>query len=216
MNIIDAEISQEKMLDLFRNIHNIYRCKPNYNGTHVVERICKCYNLDVKITLRMYITYSGDDVGNFMVNVKILATTNCVNLRKTRNYFGDGETVIIAKDFSEMINDSDYLRQYKKLVDEIIDSYNVFKVCRHCRILYQDPRQDIEPDYPCVNCLFDQVFYFRDLDCVVCKDSIQKTDMNFTLTCGHTFHTGCIMKTFIQMKKRECPLCRESDSHDII
>ena len=217
MNLINADISHEKMLDLFRTIHNLhFKHKTEFDRTHLVERICKCHNLDVKIYLRMYITYSGDEMGNFAISVKVSAGTNCVNLRKYKTYFGDDESFTILKEFQAKMSESEITEEYKNLIKKIIESYNVFKVCRYCRLLYRDPRVDIEPDYPCMNCLFDQVFHIRELNCVVCSEMIQKDEMNFTLTCGHTYHTNCIMKTFVQMRKRECPLCREIDCHDII
>lgn len=215
MNLINAELSHEKMMDLFRSLHFMYfNYKEDFDRTHLVERICKCHNMDVKILLKMYITYSGDDSGNFAVSVKISASSTSINLRKTKNYFGDEETFTIVKEFQKNMNPDQLGHAYSVLITQIINSYKVFKVCKYCRILYRDPRIDVEPDHACMNCLFDQVFYIRDLTCAVCSESIHKDDMNFTLTCGHTYHTSCILKSFIQMKKRECPLCRELDYHD--
>lgn len=215
MNLINAELSHEKMMELFHTFHFLhFKHKNEFERIHLVERVCKCHNMDVKINLKMYITYSGDDLGNFAVSVKISASSPSINLRKSKNYFGDEESFTIVKEFQNNMNPDQLGNRYSELINQILDSYKVFKVCKFCRILYRDPRIDIDSDYPCMNCLFDQVFYIRDLICAVCSETICRDDMNFTLTCGHTFHTNCILKSFVQMKKRECPLCRELDQHD--
>jgi hypothetical protein len=78
----------------------------------------------------MYITYSGDELGNFAISVKVSASTTCVNLRKHKTYFGDDESFTILKEFHEKMTEAEITERYKTLVAQIIDSYNVFKVCK--------------------------------------------------------------------------------------
>lgn len=222
MNLIHADLSSEKLYDLFRELHlitfsNSNNEQPTVNEAYTVERICKCYDLDVNLQLKMHINqFIVKDTGTYTVCVKVSVKTDATTLRKIRNGFNEYEYFFISKELPPHSDAQLVLDLYKQLVKEILTQLNAFKVCKHCRLLYKDPRQDeIEPNYPCIHCIFDDVFHIRDCRCVVCNEDLLPEDASFTLTCGHTFHTECILLSFLKTKSRACPLCREHDTHEL-
>jgi|688.fasta_scaffold237256_2 hypothetical protein len=217
MDLIASDLSREKLYDFLNELHDIsFEHKDYVNYSHKVQRICKCANFDIKLTIRMYITHVIDPENNFKVTVKTTLSGDSVTLRKAKTFFNDYESFILSKESIGPITPEDKERIYTELVDEIIHHLNTFKVCKQCRVLYKDPRIKNNPNHPCINCQFDQIFQLRDAQCMVCNEVILPDDLTFTLTCAHTFHTPCIMMGFIHMKKRECPLCREVDQHEAL
>lgn len=49
--------------------------------------------------------------------------------------------------------------------------------------------------------------------CSVCLDDFNLEDQTTTLSCGHKFHVGCIIKCL--RKSNECPNCRDTDGNPI-
>lgn len=217
MNLIHADLSKEHLFELLREFHLItFSNNERINNSFVVQRICKCHDLDIKFFLKMYITQSVDtETGALTVGVKVSLSTEAITLRKGRNFFDDYQYFLVSKDFEPYSDAERMLELYKELVDDIINNLNVFKVCKHCRLLYKDPRISTDPNHPCIHCLFDKVFHIRDCRCMVCNEDIIPGETSFTLTCGHTFHTECILLSFIKTKVRTCPLCRENDCHEL-
>lgn len=215
MDLIASDISQKRLFDFMNELHDIsFENKDYVNYSHKVQRICKCINFDIKLTLRMYITHIIDSNNSFKVTVKTTIGTDSITLRKTKTFFNDYEFFLLSKELPGTFTEEDKTKMYSDLSEEIIEHLNVFKVCKHCRILYKDPRKHLEPNHSCPNCQFDQIFHIRDTQCMICNEQVLPGELSFTLTCAHSFHTSCIMQGFIQMKKRECPLCREVDQHE--
>lgn len=215
MELINADLSPTLLFELFKELHEIsFTHKDDFNQVQIVERVVKCANVDVKITFRMYVTHVLDDDGLFTIIVKLTANSNSISLRKYKISIGDVEYFSVQHQIPKDVNDRQVIEHYTQLVEKVINGFNVFKVCKHCRILYKDLRTAIDPNQTCSNCMFDRVFHFRDMNCSICNDNIAPKDYNFTLTCGHTFHTECALRLFIRSKKRDCPLCREPDYHD--
>ena len=217
MDLIATDLSRERLYEFLVELHDIsFQQKELVNYSHKVQRICKCLNFDIKLTLRLYITYVIDSEDNFKITIKTTLSSDSITLRRAKTFFNDYEYFLLAKELPGTFTSEDKEKMYKELVDEIIIHLNHFKVCKHCRVLYKDPRINIAPNHACTNCQFDQVFQLRDTKCMVCNEQILPEDLTFTLTCAHTFHTNCIMLGFIHMKKRECPLCREVDQHEAL
>ena len=48
------------------------------------------------------------------------------------------------------------------------------------------------------------------LECSICLENITCTTTNYTATsCGHTFHSKCLVTYIINYKKEKCPYCRQ-------
>ena len=43
--------------------------------------------------------------------------------------------------------------------------------------------------------------------CLICRDEIKLDVIN--LNCGHTFHSQCLLDSFIKYSKKTCPYCDE-------
>ena len=43
--------------------------------------------------------------------------------------------------------------------------------------------------------------------CLICRDEIKLDVIN--LSCGHTFHSQCLLDSFIKYSKKTCPYCDE-------
>ena len=44
--------------------------------------------------------------------------------------------------------------------------------------------------------------------CGICHDHLRNKQSFSKLKCGHHFHYDCILKTYMNIKKRQCPYCR--------
>jgi hypothetical protein len=208
MNIANVELNRSQLVSLLREFME-YHKSGSKTSLFSVQRYFKCAGLDVKLLLKMDVTFEATNEGNCIV-VYFKITTDCVSLRRSNFFWVDKESVMV----SYVLKDSEELEpQLENVSDELIQRLKYFKICSICRILYSDIRES--PSQCCVNCLYDSVFHVNDSHCVICNESIQQEDQTFALTCAHLYHSSCILLHFIKNGRRECPLCRELDTHQM-
>ena len=209
MKITNIDINRENWLLLLSDL-----CSFQGNmdkGVYQLERYCKCIDLDVKFILKTTIELLFDPQNNLMVTINCCLSTDCVSLRRSNYYWNDRESVVIYKNIKP---EEDRTGAFYECIDEFIMKMNHFRICSICRLLYKDNRID-GSESTCVHCRYDALFHVKDTLCVICDEQINSQEQSFTLTCAHTYHSSCILLSFIKTAKRECPLCRETDSHQL-
>lgn len=209
MKIANVEINRENWIDLLRELYD-------YQGTATksffqLDRYCKCADLDVKFILKTHIEFNLDTQQTFKITINSSLTTDCVSLRRSNYFWSDKESVTVS---GEAKSTDDVIELIEKCVDDHIEKLDHFRMCTVCRLLYKDARTHLTESI-CIHCKYDSLFFVRDNVCVICKETIQKEDQSFALTCAHTYHSDCILTHFIKSNKRDCPLCRESDNHQL-
>lgn len=203
MNLINSEINATNFNNLFQKFHDlaVHENKQTEHKHFSVERMGKHKDIDIKINIKLYIIYKYIDE-NFSISTKIMIIPEGITLRKNIRY-----------DYEHQIVDTTlciYDRDYSDYINRIINVINDYRVCNICRIIFKDQK-----DMTCLNCMYDSIFSPKDIKCAICIDDLQIEDQSFSLTCGHIYHTKCILETFIQTKKRNCPICKEIDKHNI-
>jgi len=209
MEITNAVLKRDQMVRLLKEFLAYHKTK-NEKSLFSVQRFFKCKGLDVKLLLRMDTKIEGNAEQGFVLTIQFFLTTDCVCLRRNNYFWADKESTVASY---IVTNEQELDAQLENMSDELIEQLNLFRVCSICRILYSDSRA--EPSNCCINCMYDSMFYVADSSCTICCESIQPEDQTFSLTCAHIYHSNCILLHFIKTAKRECPLCREADTHQI-
>lgn len=209
MKIANIEILKNKWVFFLKDLYSIEGATSKRFTT---ERYCKCDGLDVKLLLKMDGNYEFKENDECLVSFQIILSTDCISLRRSNYFWTDKESFTVSRTIH---CDQDIDTQFENIVDELIEKINNFKICKYCRILYQQKREGDHNESICIHCMFDSIFYTKGIDCVICKETVFPNEQAFTLSCGHNYHSECILLHFIKTAKRECPLCRESDSHQI-
>ena len=210
MKIANIELLKDRWVYFLKSLFSLQgQVSKKFN----TERYCKCDGLDVKLVLKLDGSFDfREEQKDCIASFHIALSTDCMSLRKSNYFWSDKESYTI----NYIIFPEQHLDiQFEKLVDEIMYKMDFFKICNICRILYQEHRVENSNETVCMHCMFDSIFYVRDTVCVICNDNVREGEQTFTLTCGHTFHSPCILQYFIKTSKRECPLCRESDNHQM-
>lgn len=210
MKIANIQIIKEKWIDF---IKDTYLLQGRISKKVSTERYCKCEGLNVKLVFKMDANFDfREEQKDCIISIHISLSTDCTSLRKSNYFWSDKESFIVSH---AIHSDQELDPQLEKLVDELLLKVDWFKICRSCRILYQENREEESNQSICVHCRFDSIFFVADTQCVICNEELKPFEQSFTLTCGHTFHSPCVLQCFIKSMKRECPLCRESDSHQM-
>jgi hypothetical protein len=217
MHLISTELVPEHLLTLLMEFHDAAMCESKFPYAMTVQRTCKCVEIDVKLLMKLTLTMKPDDFAEageerYHFFARWTLSTDCLNLRRNRHFFSDAEYITLEMMVPQPLDPADKIQLYDQFATQMIQRVDEFKVCMECRNLFLDKRVKPIDDMYCFQCMFDRMFFVQDLQCVICKDTVQRDEQSFTLTCGHTFHSGCIMTNFIVTKKRECPLCREVDT----
>ena len=159
-----------------------------------------------------------DTEDSLHITSKIIMSSDNVSLRRYKTYVNDNEYVkcrSVINGFTDPFILDTGLQQH---IIEVVQNLKSFKICQVCRILYKDSDKiQYHTEMKCNNCMFDDIFSFRDETCIICQDNYHddnniKESTSFSLSCGHIFHSKCIMKLFLSSKKRECPICKEIDN----
>lgn len=209
MKIANIEILKDRWIFFLKDL---YQLQGNTSKKFVVERYCKCDGLDIKLVIKMEGNYQFKSDDECTVSFQITLSTDCTSLRRSNYFWSDKETFTITR----CIESQETMTfHFENIVNEIMEKIDYFKICKYCRILYQEQKEEDPKDSVCLHCRFDSIFYVKDINCVICNETLLPEDQSFTLTCGHTYHSNCILLHFIKTSKRECPLCREPDSHQI-
>jgi hypothetical protein len=222
MQLIHAEIVPELLRDLLLDFHDLCSYQTVFPQSTVFQRTCKVPEIDVRLVLKLALIYTlheatddsmaGAGTEMFSITAKWSLTTDCINLRYNRGFFGDSEHILLNTEIPRDLPAEDLTRVYSVFADMMIQRLDEFKLCVECRNMYMDKRhRDICQMY-CTLCMFDRMFYTEDLICVICKDTVHKEEQSYTLSCAHSYHSSCILTNFIKTKRRECPLCRELDN----
>jgi hypothetical protein len=207
MKIANIEILKDKWVSFLKEL---YLIQGTTSKKFITERYCKCDGLDIKLILKMEGNFDFKEDNRCVVTFQIILSTDCISLRRSNYFWSDKESFIISRNIDPLL---EIHTQFENIVDEMTEKINQFKVCAYCRILYQEEGEVQESI--CVHCKFDSIFFPKDACCVICKENIYSDEQSFTLTCCHTYHSACVFLHFIKTGKRECPLCRETDSHQI-
>lgn len=218
MQLIHAEIVPEFLRDLLLDFHDACALQMVFPQSAVFQRTCKVPEIDVKMVLKLTLIYSlqepGEEAGareTYFICAKWSLTTDCMNLRRNRGFFGDTEHITLNTEIPRELPMEDLVQIYTVFANMMIQRLDEFKLCVECRSMYMDKRpREIHQMY-CSHCMFDRIFYTDDLICVICKDNVHKDEQSYTLSCAHAYHSSCILMNFIKIKRRECPLCREID-----
>jgi hypothetical protein len=215
-------LSQPKLLDLLVDLHENHDSSQRPSTLHNLLRVCKCADMDVKVSLKLNYTIETDLIHHtYLVSIKLYATTECISLRKTFTW-SEHENICSRKIFLQEYTSKKIREEYEDIAKDIIQKFMYFRVCIMCRTLFKDARIATAEEEDCLNnpscpsCLFDSVFFNKDSCCVICKDNIDVHEQSFTLNCGHIYHTGCILESFIKTNKRECPICRTCNDETLI
>lgn len=208
MKIANIEINRDKWLSLLKELYDFQGSATK--SYFQLDRYCRCIDIDVKCILKTSIEFNFDVNRKLKLSMSASLTTDCVALRRCNYFWSDKETISVS---GETLDDVDLL--FEKCVDEYIEKLEHFRICTVCRLLYKDTRIPKEEHSVCIHCRYDQTFFVQDTTCVICNESVQKDDQTFTLTCAHTYHSDCILLHFVKSTKRECPLCREVDNHQL-
>jgi hypothetical protein len=211
MKISHNLILKESLIELLEEVYDIHSQSQVVNATTNLSRCMKCVELDVKLLLKMSLSFEPKATDNneeniFIATVKLTLSTSCTSLRKVNHFWNDNEMITIRLEMT--------CKHFDYLADKIIEHLNHFKICKICRILYKDPR-DISPTSICKYCYFDRIFLVQEASCAICQEAILPGVQTFTLTCSHIYHSECILTQFIKSDNRNCPLCREQDHHEI-
>lgn len=211
-------MSQEKLTDLLVDVHENHHMAQRLSTLHNLMRVCKCTEMDVKVNLKLNVTIETDSGHHtYLVSIKLYATTECISLRKTFTW-SEHENICSRKVFLAEFSEKAIREEYQNLAKDIIEKFSCFRVCILCRSLFKDARAT-DPScvhQTCPSCLFDAVFFNQDCCCVICKDNILEEEQTFSLNCGHTYHTRCILESFIKTNKRECPICRTTNDSSLL
>lgn len=219
MKLIETDIDLPSLKDLLVECHN-FNIEPNQvPQTHNLTKISRCVNMDVKVQLKLILNYDpidyeegGHSTPYFQITFKWAVNVDCINLRHNRSFFGDTEFATFTTEIPRELEREEMHTIYTNVARHLIERLEEFKVCCECRTLYTDKRVVEASEMRCMQCYFDRIFFLKDSSCVICKDVFQPGEQTFTLSCGHSFHSSCILRYFITNKKRECPLCREVES----
>ena len=209
MNLIHTNILKDSFNELFEIIHRdvVAERKPR---TFTFIRPCKCTNIDVKMFLKIQVYYEFGLENMLVQTIKIGLNTESMTLRKhTSSYFNDNDGIKMVHEIS-----IDQPNGYSDIVNKIIESLNIFRVCPCCRVLYKSKCPTTIQE-ACFHCHFDSIFFPQDTTCPICRDTIVEQDQTFALTCSHVFHTCCIMKNFLISQNKFCPVCKELDDTKI-
>ena len=210
MKITNTQILRSKWVDFFKDIYHLQGQTSKKVST---ERYCRCDHMNVKLILKLTTNFDfREEPKDCLISTVISLSTDCISLRKSNYFWSDKESFTI----NYIVYPEESLDgQFEKMVDDLLLKIDQFKICCYCRILYQEDREEELTQSTCINCRFDSIFFVKDTQCVICHDDLKPFEQSFTLTCGHTFHSPCILQSFIKSAKRECPLCRESDVHQM-
>jgi len=221
MQLIHSEIIPEYLRDLLVDFHDACTYQSLFPQSTFFQRTCKVPEIDVKLTLKLSLIYSLQEpteeagaAATFCVTAKWTINTDCINLRRNRTFFGDSEHVTLTTEIPRELPTDDLRQIYGVFADLIIQRLDEFKLCIECRNLYMDKRFREIHQMVCSQCLFDRIFHTDDLMCVICKDNAHREEQTYTLTCGHSYHSYCILTNFIKINRRQCPLCREIDGNN--
>lgn len=210
MKITNVQILKSKWIAFLVDIYSLQGHLPKKVST---ERYCRCDEMNVKLVLKMSVSFEfREEQKDCIVSNTISLSTDCVSLRKSNYFWSDKESFSLT---FLIYPNQDLNSQFEHLVEEIMNKIDQFKICCCCRILYQEDREENPNESICIHCRFDSIFFVKNTQCVICNDDLKPFEQSFTLTCGHTFHSACILQYFIKTMKRECPLCREVDCHQI-
>lgn len=219
MHLIHTEVIPEQLKQVLVECHENAMLQTSFPYTNSVSRKFRCKEIDVKVHLNLMIQYDfseSSEAGQphtFQLLTKWALSLDCVNLRHNRSFFfGDTEYISVLTEIPCAQMNTDTEEVYDILAKHLASRLDEFKVCFCCRVLYLDKRTKEAREMQCLQCLFDRAFFTADTTCVICKDIVQRGEQTYTLTCGHAYHAPCILSNFVISKKRECPLCRETDS----
>lgn len=220
MEWLQTDIHFDAMLYLLVDLHERNVHEVRFPQTYTLYRTTRCPNLDIKLQLKLILNYDlqmNDEAGEparFLLSTKWSLSTDCINLRRNRNIFstGDVEFILFSTEVIRDATHDDLRAMYSTIVQYLIDRLDDFKLCIECRGLYLDRRHRALHEMQCIQCLFDRTFILVDLTCAICKEPVHANEQTYSLTCGHAFHSHCILLHFIKNKKRDCPLCREVDT----
>lgn len=202
---------KDKLLNLYKEMIDVTTEDPE-EKKFTVHRHCKVENVDVKLLLRLEVILDLNSDNMLAIQSKISVVTESTTLRKYKSYYNDSEYYKVRSEPVYLNKASElYAHNLETHVKSVLDGFLVFRICKICRLLYKDPRKDTED--VCKNCIFDNCFYLRQDSCVVCQEQYKPNEYTFPLTCGHVYHSKCILQQFLVKKKRECPICKELDSH---
>jgi len=211
-NLTDSEINKDSLKYLYEEFLQIAIKDPE-EKRFVVQRFVKVNELDVKLNIKLEVNI--DIFSDINVISKLSMSSENVTLRKCKVYYSDIEFVKLKMEVKECPDQLGVLDQsLNDYVMKVIQHMNTFKVCGICRLLYRDPRIE-EKISICRNCYFDRCFFEKKDSCIICQEKYKSGDFTFSLTCGHIYHSNCILHFFLTKKKRECPVCKEIDSHQI-
>jgi hypothetical protein len=208
MKLTHTVINKECLLDLLSEVYDIHSHASAVNLTTNLSRVLKCIELDVKLLLKMSIQYEHkeNDEHIFIATVKLILSTQSTCLRKTNHFWNDNEMITIRLEMTT--------EHFEYLADKIIEQLDHFRICKVCRILFKDSRSN-HATAICKYCCFDRIFQFEDASCAICQEVMEPGVQTFALTCAHVFHSDCILTQFIKNGNRFCPLCRETDDHQL-
>lgn len=240
----NIELQQEQLCHLLYDLDFMYRIGNKATNSVFVSlnRICKCSEMDVKVSFKMNVSFEVENpmrtnlaissnletsnmpTKQFLLTIKLIASTTSTSLRQTQFARNEYEQVCIKRPMPNLYPDEDNVQfsqnsqefkqskrvaEYEKIALEVIQKFKMFKICTICRLLYKDGREQV--DCICPNCLYDRIFFLKDTQCVICSELVMNSDQTITLICGHAFHSNCILTNFIKVEKRECPICRIQD-----
>lgn len=211
-NLINSTLRKDNLLYLYNEFIDINSSDPE-EKKFTVHRHCKVDDVDVKLLLKLEVNVDMNPEKFLCIQTKISMTTESYTLRKYKSYYNDTEYQKIRMEpvYFDLLSDS-FRESLDKHVDSVLDGFLVFKICKICRLLYKDSRTE-DGFNVCKNCIFDNCFYSLEENCVVCQEKYRPKDYTFSLTCGHLYHSNCILQHFLVKRKRECPICKELDTH---
>jgi len=217
MRLIHTEFVQEHLEALLLEFHDSALYESKFPYAVNMQRMCKCMEIDVKLLIKLTLTLKPEEFGeagaeNFQIYSRWTISTDCLNLRRNRHFFSEAEHLADELIVPQRIDGEEKVRVYRAFAEHLIQRIHEFKFCLECRNLFVDKRDLSLDRMYCFQCMFDRIFFIQELQCVICKDIVQRDEQSHTLTCGHSFHSSCIMAHFVHSKKRECPLCREMDN----
>lgn len=92
--------------------------------------------------------------------------------------------------------------EYKKFKQCVLQCLNIIKDVQHCVSCHRFHLPKHLDNSICLDCRL-QFMIEQNEECSICYDSTEPK-LHQVLPCKHSFHFNCL----VQMKKRECPLCR--------
>ena len=211
--MFNGTIKREYLMKVFTECHNMF-VRNNIDYTFNIHRIDRSSELDYKFFTRCILLFDKTDIG-IVLKFNYSIYSDSITLR-SKKYLNIQPELVLHMTYNlinSYIEEEKYPVEnvdiYNKIIDRMIEFIKKIKVCVVCRCLHKN-----SDDY-CIGCIFDKAFSNINHQCVICQDE-DKDEIIFNLTCGHGFHSKCILQHFITTKNRICPICREIDIYNTL